>query len=184
MFKSESTTCRFSEQNFNECIRNSFQQNFPNLHNPRVIHKEYPTIDPYFFDYASIVFNRTKTVRGIFTLRNMTLAKGSSIKFNDLKAEFNETGIRLRTRVSVQQLISSGWFKNDISFFDVRFASLGEFKLICDEITATFVIKGSFDDDGTRVKVKSFEMQPLVKKMIFDVKRKGVDEKTSKKIYF
>lgn len=172
------SSCELNDRDLNECIRKSFQENFPKLHNPSG-NPKFPLIDPFFFDFGQIFFNRTGRASGTFAIKNMTVLGGNSVKFDNLRTSFNDSDMVITTTISVPQVKASGWFKSDLVINSFSFVSRGKFKLTCDEITAKFIIAGHFKENRQRFMVDGFEMLPTVKNMRFDITHLVADNNLS-----
>lgn len=160
-----STSCKLTDSN---CIKNTLEKNFPFLHNPNN-NKEYPLIDPFFFELGLINFNRSQTARGTFTVKNMTILGANAVKFENLATKINGKFATVTTNISVQQLFASGWFKSDLSVSEFMFVTKGQFNLTMDDIKSQFIINGNLIENGHRFNVSDLEMRPIVKNMKFNV---------------
>lgn len=178
-FIAGTTTCKLTDSN---CIRKSLEENFPKLHNPSN-NKDFPLVDPFFFDLGLIDFSKSKTVRGTFTIKNMTILGANALKFNNLETKVDRNFLTVTTNVSVDHLFASGWFKSNLSVSEFLFVSRGQFNNSMDDIRAQFKISGNLIDNGQRFNVTDFEMLPYVKNMKFNIVGIVTNENISK-IYY
>jgi Haemolymph juvenile hormone binding protein (JHBP) len=148
------------------------------LHNPSG-NADFPLVDPFFFEFGQILFNRSGRSHGSFTIKNMTIVGASTGSFDKLKTSFNESHLVITTEVSLPQVKSSGWYKSDLIINDFSLVSRGKFKLLCEEVTAKFIISGHFTDNHKRFAVDDFEMLPTVKNMKFNITHLVADENLS-----
>lgn len=170
----DQSTCKITERALNECIQNSFQQNFPSLHNPSK-NKDYPTIDPFFFEAGSVNFTSWKTARGSFSVNNMTIIGGKTIKFNNLMTKPSKNGMTITTDILTSKLDVSGWYDSNLVVGAFEFVSKGSFKLAIKDITGQFIIKGNFDRKGEKLQFKSFDLKPVIRSMTFELKGEKKD---------
>lgn len=156
------------------------ETNFPSLHNPSN-NKEFPLVDPYFFDFAQINFTRSKVAKGNFVIRNMTIFGAATTKFIDLKIKpGTKNAMTVITNVSLAQIKAIGKFKSELTISEYAFNSRGQFDVIMSGITAKFVVNGNLIDNGETFNVTRFAMFPNVSNMKFNVTGTGRDENLSK----
>lgn len=171
----EISSCKLADH---DCIKKSLQEKFPSLHNPSK-NKEFPLIDPFFFDLGETVFNRS-TVRGSFTIKNMTIIGGSSLKFQDVQTSTSGGKVSVVSNVVVPKVFASGWYKSDLTVSSFKFVSRGKFNVTMEDISAKFTMTGKLNSQ--RFTVESFEMQPKVANMKFHLTGLLKDAELSKNL--
>lgn len=174
----ERSTCKLGEQNFNECVKSSFNENWPSLHNPNK-NEKYPLLDPFFFEYADINFNRSKLFKGSFAIKNMTLLGANQLRFTKIESVQNGSMLKVTANAFLSQFVSSGWSRSNILFNEFRYNTKAKFHLTANDVKAKFVVTGDLSDDGS-FKIKNIEMTPTVKNMKFNIT--NADKSASKSI--
>lgn len=164
-------------------MKQGFQEKFAYLHNPSQ-NKDFPLIDPFFYDYGKTVFNRTKQLRGTFVIKNMTVIGANEVQYVKTQTKLNETSMTVKNDITLARFKASGWFDSDISVLEFPFNTHARFKVIADDISAQFVIIGEFEDNGKHFNVKSFNFVPTVKNIKFDITGFGPDKQLSENLLF
>lgn len=164
----EPASCKPAASDFNDCLKNAFNENWPTLHNPKT-NEQYPSLDPFFYDYGEVRFNRSKIYSGTFAIANMTLEEAKMMKFTKVEAVFNETSMKVTAIGQNDKLIASGRFKSNLKINEFQIKSNARFHLIMQDVKAKFVIIGDMIDDGQSFRVKKFQMIPTVKNMKFNI---------------
>lgn len=137
-------------------------------------------LDPFFFEYGEIQFNRSKIFKGSFALKNMTLEGQKMMRFTKIETSQNQTSVKVVVNGQLDQLKSSGWFRSNILVNDFRYNSKGRYNLICTDVKTKVVVIGDLGDDGTSVNIKSINVIPIVKNMKFNITGLGTDNNVSK----
>jgi Haemolymph juvenile hormone binding protein (JHBP) len=175
----EPSICSLGAQDLNDCLKKSFNENWPLLHNPKP-NENYPSIDPFFFDYGKVQFNRSKLFRGTFAIKNMTLEGPKSLKFQSVETSSNETNMVVTAISKADQLVASGFFRSNLQVAEFSLKTNGQFHLICDEIKAKFVMNGDLTEGGKRFDIQKFDLFTNIKNMKFNITGLEGDKNFSK----
>lgn len=139
------------------------------------MNKNFPYVDPFFYDYGETVFNQSKQLRGTFTIKNMTLTGGKTLKYDRIQAKFNETFLIMKINSTVPKVTASGWLKSELSILQFPFNIKAKFEIIAEDIIAYFIVIGAFDDKSQRFVSKSFDFIPTIQKIKFNIVGLGSD---------
>jgi hypothetical protein len=175
----ERTTCKLGAQNFNECLKNSFNENWPSLHNPNKNDK-FPLLDPFFFEFAALNFSRLNLFKGSFAIKNMTLVGQNQLKFTKIETTQNGPTLKVSAFGQLSQFVASGWFRSNLIVNELPFNSKGQFHLTCSDVRAKLVVTGDLISNGTDFNIKNIDLTPNVKNMKFNITSPGVDKNVSK----
>lgn len=163
-----SKVCKIKSADINDCIKKSFEENFSNLHNPDP-NPNYPFVDPFFYSKGKLYLNRTRTLRGYFAVKNMTVIGGSKARVKTVETFFNKDEMMVSVRLLLKQVNATGMYKTNVTFNDFAFISKGRFNATFTNMIADLMLEGNFMHDKHQFNVTRLEMMPTVQNMKFAI---------------
>lgn len=170
--------CKIKSDDVNDCIKKSLEENFSNLHNPDP-NPDYPFIDPFFYQKGKLNLNRTRTLRGSFAVKNMTVFGGSKARVKTVETFFNQDDMMVSVRILVKQIDATGLYKTNVTFNDFAFISKGRFNTTFTNMIADFMLEGNFMHNRNQFNVTRLDMMPTVQNMKFAITGIFKDEASS-----
>lgn len=170
--------CKFKSADINDCIKKSFEENFASLHNPEP-DPNFPFVDPFFYRKGKLHLNQTRTLRGYFAVKNMTVFGGSKARVKSVETFFNQDEMMVSVRLLVKQINATGQFKSNVTFSDFAFISRGGFNTTFTNMIADFMLEGNFMHNKHQFNVTRLEMMPSVQNMKFAITGIFKDEASS-----